>query len=282
MLVFKKNEDVQDWVGAEKKFGQSIGFAPTMGALHEGHLDLVRLSAQQGNRTVVSIFVNPTQFNDPNDLQKYPRTPGKDLELLLHAPCDAVYMPDVESVYPPEEDVSLSLDFGTLDKTMEGAFRPGHFAGMATVVHRLLHIVQPDFLYMGQKDYQQLSIVRDMIRQLRLPVHLVMVPTRREPDGLALSSRNVRLTPDMRAAAPVIYRTLQEIRDRLPTSNASALRVWAMEQLQSAGLVPEYVEVVDGTTLLPVENDGDADQIVVCVAAKAGDVRLIDNVVIQD
>jgi pantoate--beta-alanine ligase len=281
MLVFKKNEDVQDWVDAEKKFGQSIGFAPTMGALHEGHLDLVRLSAQQGNRTVVSIFVNPTQFNDPKDLEKYPRTPGKDLELLLQTSCDVVYMPDVEAVYPPGEDVSLHLDFGSLDKTMEGAFRPGHFAGMATVVHRLLHIVQPDFLYMGQKDYQQLSIVRDMIRQLHLPVDLVMVPTRREADGLAMSSRNVRLTPDMRAVAPVLYQTLQEIRKRLPASTAPALQLWAMDQLRSAGLEPEYVDIVDGITLLPIENYSDSDHIVVCAAAKAGAVRLIDNVVVN-
>ncbi|MFZ4634204.1 MAG: pantoate--beta-alanine ligase [Saprospiraceae bacterium] len=281
MLVFKKNEDVQEWVDAEKNFGQPIGFAPTMGALHEGHLDLVRLSAQQGNRTVVSIFVNPTQFNDPNDLKKYPRTPGKDLELLLQTSCDVVYMPDVEAVYPPGEDVSLHLDFGSLDKTMEGAFRPGHFAGMATVVHRLLRIVQPDFLYMGQKDYQQLSIVRDMIRQLQLPVDLVMVPTHREADGLAMSSRNVRLTPDMRTVAPVLYQTLQEIRKRLPASTAPALQLWAMDQLRSAGLEPEYVDIVDGITLLPIENYSDADLVVVCAAAKAGAVRLIDNVVVN-
>jgi pantoate--beta-alanine ligase len=281
MLVFKKNEDVQEWVDAEKKFGQSIGFAPTMGALHEGHLDLVRLSAQQGHRTVVSIFVNPAQFNDPKDLEKYPRTPGKDLALLLQSPCDAVYMPEIEAVYPPDEDVSLHLDFGALDKTMEGAFRPGHFAGMATVVHRLLRIVQPDFLYMGQKDYQQLSIVRDMIRQLQLPVDLVMVPTHREADGLAMSSRNVRLTPDMRAVAPVLHQTLQEMRKRLPASTAPALQLWAMDQLRSAGLEPEYVDIVDGITLLPIENYSDADLIVVCAAAKAGAVRLIDNVVVN-
>ncbi len=282
MLVFQRNADLQAWVAQEKKDGKKIGFAPTMGALHEGHLDLVRAAAVRGDQAVVSIFVNPTQFNDPKDLEKYPRTPGRDLHLLLHAPCAAGYMPPVEEVYPPGQDLSLTIDFGALDKTMEGAFRPGHFAGMATVVNRLLDVVKPDRLYMGQKDYQQLSIVRDMIRQLDLPVALVMVPTRREPDGLAMSSRNVRLTPDMRAAAPAIYRTLLDARKRFAEMPAAKVQEWAFSELRRAGLLPEYFELVDGVSLLPVHTFSDSHFVVACTAVKAGEIRLIDNEVMKN
>ncbi|MDX2133302.1 MAG: pantoate--beta-alanine ligase [Saprospiraceae bacterium] len=282
MLVFQRNADLQAWVAQEKKDGKNIGFAPTMGALHEGHLDLVRAADARGDRAVVSIFVNPTQFNDPKDLEKYPRTPGRDLHLLLGTACAAVYMPTVEEVYPPGRDLSVKIDFGTLDKTMEGAFRPGHFAGMATVVNRLLDVVKPDRLYMGQKDYQQLSIVRDMIRQLDLPVALVMVPTRREPDGLAMSSRNVRLTHDMRAAAPAIHRTLLGARERFPDMPAAQVQEWAFSALRQAGLAPEYFELVDGFSLLPVQLFADSNFVVACTAVKAGEVRLIDNEVVKN
>ncbi len=281
MLVFQNNDDLTLWLGEKRRKGKRIGFAPTMGALHDGHLDLVRASKLKDDVVVVSIFVNPTQFNDPNDLKKYPRTPGKDLGLLLDVECDVVYMPSVEAVYPEGRDIAVRLNFGLLDKTMEGAFRPGHFAGMATVVNRLLEIVRPDHLYMGQKDYQQLSIVRDMIRQLELPVELVMVPTRRADDGLALSSRNVRLSEGMRCAAPVLYTTLLEARGRLTRAPTASVQAWAMGNLEAAGLKPEYFEFVDGYHLTPVLDYADADFIVACVAAWAGDVRLIDNEIMK-
>jgi pantoate--beta-alanine ligase len=282
MLVFKKVADLQRWRARMRAEGQQIGFAPTMGALHDGHLELLRMAQRDGCRAVASIFVNPTQFNDPKDLEKYPRTPEKDTALLLSAGCAALFMPPVEEVYPPGSNVRISLDFNALDKVMEGKFRPGHFEGMATVVHRLLDIVQPERLYMGQKDFQQLSIVRDMIRQLALPVELVMCPTVREPDGLAMSSRNVRLTAEMRAAAPAIYRALESAKTALEQGRTVAgIQAEATKMLSEAGLRPEYFELVDGLTLLPIERWGDRDFIVACAAAFAGEVRLIDNLVLK-
>ncbi len=281
MLIFKKVADLQGWLNNERASGRSIGFAPTMGALHDGHLDLVRMAKRECDRAVVSIFVNPTQFNDSKDLEKYPRTPENDVALLLTVDCDALFMPPVEEVYPPGRDFTIQLDFRQLDKVMEGVFRPGHFEGMATVVNRLLDIVRPHRLYMGQKDFQQLSIVRDMLRQLNSNIELVMCPTRREADGLAMSSRNMRLTPDMRAAAPAIHQTLQWAKEAFQTLPAASVQAQAMEKLTAAGLKPEYFDIVDGISLLPVPKWADSDFIVACVAAFAGDVRLIDNLVFK-
>ncbi len=278
MLIFQKVTDLQCWLNSRREAGERVGFAPTMGALHQGHLDLIRLAKNDDTLAVASIFVNPTQFNDPKDLEKYPRMPEKDIPLLIQAGCDVLFMPTVEDVYPPGVEFTVKLDFGQLDEVMEGVFRPGHFLGMATVVNRLLNIVQPDRLYMGQKDYQQLSIVRDMLRQLHSPVELVMCPTRRESDGLAMSSRNMRLTPDMRATAPVIYQTLQWASEAYNGANAEAVGAEAMQKLAAAGLKPEYFDLVDGISLLPATPD--SKMVVACVAAWAGDVRLIDNIVV--
>ncbi|MCC7467191.1 MAG: pantoate--beta-alanine ligase [Saprospiraceae bacterium] len=287
MLIFKKVADLRQWLDRQTR---PVGFAPTMGALHSGHLELIRMAKRDECIAVASIFVNPTQFNDLRDLEKYPRTPEKDAELLIEAGCDVLFMPPVEEVYPPGIDLTIELNFGVLDKVMEGEFRPGHFKGMATVVNRLLDIVRPHKLYMGQKDYQQLSIVRDMIRQLALPVELIMCPTVREPDGLAMSSRNVRLTPEMRAAAPVIYQTLQWAKSALEADvPRDEIKTQAMDKLRAAGLRPEYFELVDGVTLEPIStkgailslNDtGMGSSIVACTAAFAEEVRLIDNLVL--
>lgn len=281
MLIFKKVADLRSWLDRQNT---TLGFVPTMGALHAGHLELVRMAKREGCTTVASIFVNPTQFNDPSDLEKYPRTPEKDAELLITAECDALFIPSVEEVYPSGENLRIDLDFKQLDKVMEGKFRPGHFEGMATVVHRLLDIVRPQRLYMGQKDFQQLSIVRDMIRQLKLSVELVMCPTVREPDGLAMSSRNVRLTPEMRQLAPLIHQTLQWAK----TAWENGLPVETIEQdallnLADAGLSPEYFELVDGLLLEPIRSvDATPDaQVVACTAVFAGNVRLIDNLIIN-
>lgn len=281
MLVYEKVSDLRTWLQTERSKGKSIGFAPTMGALHEGHLSLIRAAKLECDIVVASIFVNPTQFNDPKDLEKYPRMPEADLALLQSADCDAVLMPPVAEVYPPGLDIGVTLDFRHLDQVMEGKFRPGHFGGMATVVKRLLDIVEPQRLYMGQKDFQQLTIVRDMLRQLQSPIHLVMCPTMREPDGLAMSSRNLRLSPDMRAAAPVIYRTLMEAKSMYHSTPAPVVQEWALQQLEFAGLKPEYFDIVDGISLLPVEQYVEQDFIVACVAAWAGAVRLIDNLVFK-
>ncbi len=280
MLIFKKVADLQRWISNQQT---PIGFAPTMGALHDGHLELIRMAKRDGCLAVASIFVNPTQFNDPKDLEKYPRTPEKDADLLISADCDALFIPPVPEVYPPGENLTINLDFNQLDKVMEGEFRPGHFKGMATVVHRLLDIVRPQRLYMGQKDYQQLSIVRDMIAQLQMDVELIMCPTVRETDGLAMSSRNVRLSPAMRAAAPAIYQTLQWAKTALSTGQpAQAIQAAAMETLSKADMRPEYFEIVDGVTLLNVTDKNSSNFIVACTAAFAGEVRLIDNIVLLE
>ena len=279
MLIFKKVADLRRLLDSRE---MPVGFAPTMGALHQGHLELIRMAKNEGCLTVASIFVNPTQFNDPKDLDKYPRMAEQDAALLLSVGCDVLFIPSVAEVYPPGIDLTIDLDFGPLDKVMEGEFRPGHFKGMATVVNRLLDIVKPQKLYMGQKDYQQLSIVRNMIRQLRLPVELVMCPTVRETDGLAMSSRNLRLTPDMRARAPRIHQTLLWAKEALENGkSASDIQVGAMAQLTEAGFHPEYFDIVNGITLLPVNSIYDSPSIVACTAAFAGEVRLIDNLILK-
>lgn len=279
MLIFKKIYDLQFWLAGERLAGRTIGFVPTMGALHQGHITLVEQARTICDRTVVSIFVNPTQFNDPKDLEKYPRTPEKDITLLTDAGCDVLFMPGVEEVYPPGKDLTLRLDFGQLDHVMEGHFRPGHFDGMATVVKRLLDIVQPHQLFMGQKDFQQLSIVREMLRLLGSPIELVMCATIRENDGLAMSSRNTRLTPEMRSVAPIIYQTLTEARHRFSSEKAPQIQAWAMRSLAEAGLRPEYFDIVDGITLRPVQFSDHKPLVVACVAAWADNVRLIDNII---
>ncbi len=282
MYLFKKVLDLQAFISQKKRARRRIGFAPTMGALHDGHLELIRMANAAGDVSVASIFVNPTQFNDPRDLEKYPRTPGRDIALLESAGCAVLFMPPVEEIYPPGVDLTLKMDFRQLEKVMEGEFRPGHFAGMATVVNRLLEIVRPHQLFMGQKDFQQLTIVRDMLRQQKSKIELVMCPTVREADGLAMSSRNVRLSPEMRAAAPVIFQTLnwaKENFDRLPVAEIQKI---ALEKLTAAGLRPEYFEIVDGISLLPVADFSGKKMVVACTAAFAGEVRLIDNLVVRD
>jgi pantoate--beta-alanine ligase len=281
MIIFNTVYDLQYWLATERKAGHTIGFVPTMGALHEGHLTLVQRAHETCSRTVASIFVNPTQFNDLKDLEKYPRMPEADGLLLESVGCHALFMPSVAEVYPVGKDLTLRLNFGALDKVMEGHFRPGHFDGMATVVKRLLDIVQPHQLFMGQKDYQQLSVVREMLRLLGSMVELVMCATIREDDGLAKSSRNMRLTPEMRATAPVIYKTLLEARERVKESPNPQVQAWAMRKLADAGLRPEYFDIVDGITLRPIRNKDKSEMIVACVAAWAGDVRLIDNLVFK-
>jgi len=282
MLVFQKVADIEEFLDNERRAGRTVGFAPTMGALHEGHLSLVQTAKRECDLVVVSIFVNPTQFNDLKDLDRYPRMPEEDIALLLSAHCDVLLLPPVAEIYPPGQDLTVQLHFRQLDKVMEGVFRPGHFIGMATVVKRLLDIVAPHRLYMGQKDFQQLSIVRDMLRQLSAPIELVMCATLREADGLAMSSRNMRLTDEMRRAAPAIYQTLQQSKIDFQSRSATVVQQAAMAKLREAGLKPEYFDIVDGISLLPVEHWADSNFIVACTAAFAGTVRLIDNLVFQN
>ncbi len=252
-----------------------------MGALHNGHATLVRQAATETNVSVCSIFVNPTQFNEANDLAKYPRTPEKDIALLLESGCSVLFMPDVSEVYPDGQQSPLVVDFGLLDLPMEGAHRPGHFAGVAQVVKRLLDIVQPDQLFMGQKDYQQFAIVQHLIQVLGIPVKLKMCATVREPDGLAMSSRNMRLLPEHRAIASLIFRVLSNAKNDLQHESPAAVCAAAMNALTVPGMEPEYFEIVDGRTLQPVSNIANHDTVVACTAARVGEVRLIDNLLMK-
>lgn len=281
MLLFKKVFELQAYLISQKKLGKTIGFAPTMGALHQGHLSLVTLANTDCDISVASIFVNPTQFNDPKDLEKYPRTEAKDITLLMQAHCQVLFMPDVSEIYPGSAMPSVKLDFGTLATVMEGAFRPGHFDGMAQVVGRLLDIVQPNKLYMGQKDFQQFSIVQNMLEQLKSRIQIVMCPIIRESDGLAMSSRNVRLPEVLRQKASTIYETLQWVLSQKHTLSLADMKTQGIGRLQMPDFKPEYLEIVDGYTLQPIQNFESHTFVVACVATWLGDVRLIDNIVMD-
>ncbi len=281
MYIFHYAADLRRYLRSQSSAAQPIGFVPTMGALHEGHMQLVRRALAQGDLAVCSIFVNPTQFNDPADLLKYPRTPSADIAMLAAAGCHVLFMPPVEEVYPPGAATKPPFQFGRLEEVMEGAFRPGHFQGVAQVVSRLLDLVQPQRLYMGQKDFQQTVIIAEMLRRSASHVELLIVDTVRESDGLAMSSRNMRLSPEYRAVAPFIYKTLRETRLLFLEMDIPAICRRAMQALSEAGLRPEYFEIVDGHTLLPLENPHKTDFAVACTAAWAGEVRLIDNLVLS-
>lgn len=263
----------------------TIAFVPTMGALHAGHMALIEAAKRDHDWVVSSIFVNPTQFNEAADLTAYPRTPEADAALLEQHGCHFLYRPSVVDVYPegPAKSAADGLDFGSLSVRMEGAHRPGHFDGVAQVVSRLLEIVQPTTLLLGQKDYQQAAIVRSMIKQLDLPVALAVVPTVREPDGLAMSSRNQRLSPEERVAAGAINRHLATVAAGIKAGwPISTLEEIALEQLDHHPLLkPEYLEVVNGDTLQPFSDGQQVREIVVATAVHCGPVRLIDNMVVR-
>ena len=259
--------------------GKTIGFVPTMGALHEGHLTLIRQAANENDFVVVSIFVNPIQFNNPEDLAKYPRNLDEDLQKLEGTGCRLVFAPTPEEMYPAP-DLTL-FDFGQLDKVMEGKFRPGHFNGVAIVVKRLFEIVTPNKAYFGEKDFQQLAILKKMVEQLQIPVEIVACSIVREHDGLAMSSRNARLTADQRAEAPVIFKALTSAKQNHSWFIPAGVKQLVRGEIEENHLFRvEYVDVVNAETLQPFEDWMDVEHAVVCVAAFIGSVRLIDNIVL--
>ena len=282
MYLFKRVDQLREFLSSARTNNRTVGFIPTMGALHDGHLSLIKRSLAENQVTVASIFVNPTQFNEASDLQKYPRTPGKDLELLAKVGCTVAFLPEVSDMYPPGLDTSLSLDFGGLDQSMEGEKRPGHFDGVAQVVKRLLDIVSPEFLYMGQKDYQQQLIVRSMVQQLNISTTVITVPTVREADGLAMSSRNVRLTPELREGATILHQTLEGAREKLSQGESvDRIEKWAIQALSQPKFQPEYFTIANADTLQPIPaNEPLPERIVACTAVWADDVRLIDNLML--
>jgi pantoate--beta-alanine ligase len=279
LSVFKKRADLKRFLHSVPNSSGEIGFVPTMGALHAGHLDLVRRSLACSSRTVVSIFVNPTQFNQAQDLEKYPRQAEKDLDLLSSIGDLVVFLPEVEEIYPPGEDVHVPLDLGSLGDVMEGKFRPGHFEGVAQVVKRLLDIVEPRRLFMGQKDLQQVRVVDKLIKTYGIPVDLIACPTVRERSGLAMSSRNQRLSDDEKQRASLIFQSLTQAKDRyLDGIPPSKVMEEGFQSLKKAGFKVEYFELVEAEHLIRLQDDDPRTAFAVCTAAGLGAVRLIDNV----
>lgn len=278
MITLYTINDLQNAVSISKNERKTIGFVPTMGALHEGHISLVKKCREQNDVCIVSIFVNPTQFNNQTDLEKYPRTIDEDIKLLNYAGVDIVFVPSVQEIYP--EPDNRQFDFGQLDKVMEGKFRPGHFNGVAQVVSRLFDIVKSDKAYFGEKDFQQLAIIRQMVRQLNIPVEIVPMPIRREDSGLAMSSRNQRLTEDQKKDAVNIYRVLSESKTLYNNKTVEELRFWVIENINKiASLEVEYFEIVDGNTLQQISDWKDTQYAVGCITVFCGEVRLIDNII---
>ena len=259
---------------------EGVGFVPTMGALHAGHRSLVERARRENDTVVVSVFVNPTQFNDKNDLKNYPRTPEADCAILEAAGADIVFMPTVEDIYP--EPDTREFDFGLVDKVMEGATRPGHFNGVAQVVSRLFDIVKPQRAYFGEKDFQQIAVIKAMVEQLSIDIDIVECPIVRAEDGLALSSRNELLTPDHRKAAPHIYATIKQCAEKMETMTPAELTEWVVKTIDSNPLLKTiYFEAVDARTMQRVESWSESERVQGCCAVQAGEIRLIDNIKIK-
>ncbi len=283
MIIFKKTRDLHKWLEAQRLAGISIGFVPTMGALHTGHLSLIESSIKANPVTVCSIFVNPTQFNDPKDFEKYPITIEKDIELLANAGCDILFLPSVKEIYPDELSPSLKYDLGYLERILEGKFRPGHFQGVCMVVHRLLEIVMPDNFYLGQKDYQQCMVIKKLLALIGLSNAILVniCPTLREPDGLAMSSRNVRLNEDERIKATAIFRNLSFIKENLTTGDLKGLKETAFRNLSEAGFNVDYIEIADANDLSIIDDWDGQKKLVALAAAFMKEVRLIDNILLN-
>ena len=282
MLIFKRIKDIENHLFILKKQRSKIGFTPTMGALHQGHVSLIEASKKSCDITVCSVFVNPTQFNDKADFDKYPATIEKDIEMLVDCGCDILFLPGVKEMYPSGFKNDTKIDFGFIAQTLEGEYRPGHFDGMAQIVEKLLGVIQPDKLFMGQKDYQQQMIVGVLIKKLKLKTKLVMCPTLREKDGLAMSSRNTRLNPAARKLAVEISRTLKATKAAIhhPKSSSAQVQQWGFKRLAGfKGIEPEYFEIRNAATLKPPKSK--AEKLVALTAVKIDGVRLIDNMVLE-
>lgn len=261
----------------EKYCSKNIGFVPTMGALHNGHISLVKRSVEENDVTVVSVFVNPTQFNDKADLERYPRTEEADKKLLEAAGCDIVFMPQVEEMYP-EEDTRV-FNFGSIETVMEGKYRPGHFNGVAQIVSKLFYAVEPTRSYFGEKDFQQVAIIRDMVRQLNLPVEIIACPIIREESGLARSSRNELLSAEERKKAALISEVLSKSVNFAKDMSVEEVKNWVIDQFKVDEVFKmDYYDIVDGNSLQSVSSWEESDYIVGCIAVYCGKIRLIDNI----
>lgn len=280
MLIFKTLEHLQKHLSALRKKGLSIGFVPTMGALHNGHMSLAAQAKKGTDQVIISIFVNPTQFDDDEDLKKYPRTLEQDALLCAKNEIDIIFAPSVEVIYPKGEKWVNPFDFGNITKVMEGSYREGHFDGVAQVVSRLLDIILPNQLFMGQKDYQQTSVIYSMLQQSNYPTKLVICPTLREKNGLAMSSRNIRLSEEERKNAGIINKTLAKAKALLGKKPLTEIKSESKAILGDEGYKLDYFEISDGYSLVALKDDDPLpDKVVICVALYCGEVRLIDNIV---
>ncbi|HUQ65216.1 MAG TPA: pantoate--beta-alanine ligase [Flavitalea sp.] len=282
MIIIHKPSFLIDYLGNRRNKGLTIGFVPTMGALHDAHIHLVNQSGSFCDITVCSIFVNPTQFNDPLDFDKYPVSLENDIRMLTASKATVLFAPSVSNIYPDGLSALEHYDLGYLDSLLEGEFRPGHFQGVCQVMSRLLKIVRPHKLFMGQKDYQQCMVIKKLLTWLNLDITFVTCSTDRENDGLAMSSRNMRLNPEQRSHAPLIYHTLTEIKNTLKPGDLSHLKHNAFEKLSNGGFRVEYAEISDAVTLHPVDEWNGYTPLVALVAAFLGDVRLIDNMLLNN
>jgi pantoate--beta-alanine ligase len=282
MIIFKTVSSLQQYLKKLKAQRKTIGFAPTMGALHQGHLSLIQQSQQQCDVSVVSIFVNPTQFNDPKDFEKYPITIENDCLLLEEQKADILFLPSVTEMYPDGMGSKKHYELGELETLLEGSFRPGHFQGVCQVVERLLQIVEPHQLFLGQKDYQQCMVLQKLIELDGFNTQLNISPTLREKDGLAMSSRNMRLSAEQRQKATAIYKVLTRIKEQFDADSVELLQRQAAENLLAAGFSKiDYVSIADAATLHPLNDSDKNKKAVALVAAFMGEVRLIDNLLLN-
>jgi pantoate--beta-alanine ligase len=282
MIIFKTATEIHSFLLIKKEECVDIGFIPTMGALHNGHIALVTKARQENQLVICSIFVNPTQFNDPKDFEKYPSTIENDIYLLEKAGCDVLLMPSVNEMYPAGINATMHYDLGNLETQLEGEFRPGHFQGVCQVVNRLLDIVIPDKLYLGQKDFQQCMVLKKLITILRLPTQIVVCQTQRETDGFAMSSRNTRLNKAEREIAPAIYKALVLLKRTLKPGICDLIKTEARKLLVNAGFRVEYVEIVDANSFELITIWDGNTPVVALIAAWLNEVRLIDNLILTD
>lgn len=280
MKVINTISEIASYLSTFKSNGKKIGFVPTMGALHFGHLSLIKTSKENNDITVVSIFVNPTQFNDKQDFIKYTREPEEDLNKLIETDCDLVFMPSEKEMYP--DTFNTKFELGYFESIMEGKFRPGHFQGVALIVDKLFSIIKPDNAYFGQKDFQQLAIIKQLVKITNSAVNIISCPIVRESNGLAMSSRNKRLSAQEFEEAAIIYSTLKQLKDFIKDNKLNEFKIWATKQINSNNLLKtEYIEIVDSESLKIVTDLQNHKSITCCIAVFCGEVRLIDNIQIN-
>jgi pantoate--beta-alanine ligase len=282
MIIFKRSKDLLSYLDKIKLSKRTVGFVPTMGALHEGHLSLIEASKNQSNVTVCSIFVNPTQFNNLKDFEKYPVTIEKDIALLEENECDILFLPDEKEIYPDAASKEKHFNLGNLEKILEGKFRPGHFQGVCLIMDKLLDIVSPDLLFIGQKDFQQCLVIKKLIEEKRMSVRVIICRILREENGLAMSSRNTRLSSDEKKIAAKLFQSLQSIKQNLSGSNFTSLKQKAISDLEQSGFKVDYLELANKKDLSFTGSENKEETLILLIAAYLNDVRLIDNLIINE